>query len=172
MIDKLLSALNFAAEAHKHQERKGDGGLPYVNHLIEVTYLLADVGGVSDVVILQVGALHDTLEDTETTYAQLKAEFGKEVAELVLSLSDDKSLSLERRREVQLSHMAHASNSIKLIKIADHCSNIISIPPNWNEERIASYREWSYKVASLCFDASSSLAEEYKKRFDGNSCRK
>lgn len=55
MIDKLLNTLNFAAEAHKHQKRKGNGRAPYINHLIEVAHLLVDVGDVSDVVIIQVG---------------------------------------------------------------------------------------------------------------------
>lgn len=155
----------FAADAHKNQKRKGDNGSPYINHLIETAYLLTNIAKFEDDELIQAAILHDIIEDTDVTPEILEAEFGKRVASLVKSVTDDKSLSLEERRANQIAHLASASNDTKLIKLADHCSNIISIPPNWSGERIESYRKWSHEVASLCFGVSKGLALEYQKRY-------
>lgn len=160
-----LKAIMFAADAHKNQKRKGNDGSPYINHLIETAYLLTKIAKIEDDEIIQAAILHDIIEDTNVTLEILDAEFGKRVASLVKSITDDKSLSLEERRANQIAHLASACNDAKLIKLADNCSNIISIPPNWSKERIESYRKWSHEVASLCFDVSESLALEYQKRY-------
>src|SRR5512141_784384 len=88
----LLRALDFAAERHREQRRKGPGGAPYVNHLIEVAALLANVGGVTDTEVLMAAVLHDVLEDTRTAAEEVEQRFGPRVREMVDQLSDDKSL--------------------------------------------------------------------------------
>ena len=160
-----LKAIMFAAEAHKNQKRKGNSGSPYINHLIETAYLLTKIAKFEDDKLIQAAILHDIIEDTNVTPEILEAEFGKKVVSLVKSVTDDKSLSLEERRANQIAYLASASNDTKLIKLADHCSNIISIPPNWSGERIENYRKWSHEVASLCFAVSEDLALEYQKRY-------
>jgi len=167
--NEIFKALLFAAEAHKDQRRKGNGGSPYINHLIEVADLLSGIAGVNEINVLQAAILHDILEDTNASEEELISSFGEQVTSYVKSLTDDKSLSLEERRKYQLLHVGSASTHIKLIKLADHCSNIVSIPPSWEEERIESYKKWSYKVASQCFGSSLELASEYKKRFGSNA---
>lgn len=164
-MNELLKALSLASIAHQSQTRKGDGGAPYVNHLIEVAFLLSEVAKVDDVSILQAAVLHDILEDTDTTKDELLKTFKNEIIEYVEAVTDDKTLSLSERRQKQIEHMATASNGIKLIKLADHCSNVASIPPNWNRDRINGYLEWSFQVASRCFDASIELAELYNDRY-------
>ena len=75
----LLKATRFAADRHRSQRRKGTDAPPYINHPIEVAYLLAEVGGVTDLITLVAAVLHDTVEDTETTPAEIEALFGAEV---------------------------------------------------------------------------------------------
>ena len=72
----LLAALHFAALKHRGQRRKGMDSSPYINHPIAVAELLARVAGVADVTTLQAAVLHDTLEDTRTTSAELDEHFG------------------------------------------------------------------------------------------------
>jgi guanosine-3',5'-bis(diphosphate) 3'-pyrophosphohydrolase len=79
----LLQALAFAADRHRDQKRKGVGGSPYINHPIAVAALLADSGQVTDQALLVAAILHDTAEDTGTTFAELEARFGNGVAGLV-----------------------------------------------------------------------------------------
>lgn len=165
-INKMLKALSVASIAHCHQKRKGNGGSPYINHLIEVAFLITDVAHVYDVNVLQAAVLHDILEDTAITEANLVAQFKPEVVQLVKAVSDDKSLSLVDRRKQQIAHLSHASDEVKLIKLADICSNIASIPESWEASRIESYLNWIEEVASLCVDVSIPLAQEYRARLE------
>ena len=89
---RVLHAASFAALKHRKQVRKGHERYPYINHPIAVAELLAGVGGVTDPVILMAAMLHDTVEDTSTTFEELAEAFGPEVAELVREVTDDKRL--------------------------------------------------------------------------------
>src|SRR3954462_12520152 len=88
----LLRALSFAALKHRDQRRKGNHQAPYINHPIEVATLIATVGGVDDVAVLQAAVLHDTIEDTDTTSDEIMREFGADVCGLVVEMTDDMSL--------------------------------------------------------------------------------
>ena len=88
----LLQALAFAADRHRDQRRKGAGGASYINHPIAVAALLAGSGQVTDEALLVAAILHDTVEDTGTTFAELEARFGNDVVGLVREVTDDKSL--------------------------------------------------------------------------------
>lgn len=165
----LLDALHYAAIQHRDQRRKADNGAPYVNHLIEVAWLLEAKAGVTDVETLQAAVLHDILEDTDTTPEELAMHFPARTVELVKALSDDKSLPLEARRSAQLEHIEHADKSIQLIKLADLCSNIQHIPADWSAERVSNYMTWSQQIAALCFPASASLTEAYLSRYRAQS---
>ncbi len=159
----LLKALDVAARKHKRQTRKYDGS-PYINHLIEVACLLSEVAGIEDRELLQAAVLHDILEDTDACEADLHSHFSERTLHLIRAVTDDKSLTLDQRREEQLFHLCNAPRDVKLLKLADHCSNIAAIPGSWDEERVKAYMEWSNSVAQLCFDASQPLADEYRRR--------
>jgi len=66
----------FAAHKHRDQRRKDEAASPYINHPLGLAQILIGEGGVSDPVVLAAALLHDTLEDTETTYDELVEEFG------------------------------------------------------------------------------------------------
>src|ERR1041384_6704850 len=98
----LLNALRFAAEKHNDQRRKDAKASPYINHPIQVAEILWRVGDVRDTTLLVASLLHDTIEDTGTTPAEIKASFGEDVLALVLEVTDDKSLPKEVRKELQV----------------------------------------------------------------------
>ena len=79
----LLKALAFAARKHRDQRRKDPAASPYINHPIAVANLLLQPGGITDPVTLMGAILHDTLEDTATTAAELETHFGPEVRQVV-----------------------------------------------------------------------------------------
>src|SRR5688572_33472258 len=97
----LFKALSFAAYAHRAQTRKGSGE-PDVNHLIEVAYLLADVAGVEDVDVLRAAVLHDVVEDTDVTAAEIERTFGARVRMLVDAVTDDNRLPKAERKRLQI----------------------------------------------------------------------
>ena len=161
----LLRAAHFAAKKHRDQRRKGSARAPYVNHLIDVARLLADVGKVTDTELLQAAILHDTVEDTETTASELENEFGPAVAAIVVEVTDDKSLPKAERKRLQIEHAPSLSASAKQVKIADKISNISEIgpdePPDWSRERRREYLAWAQQVVSGCRGANLALERHF-----------
>jgi guanosine-3',5'-bis(diphosphate) 3'-pyrophosphohydrolase len=78
-VAELVSAISYASEKHRGQKRKS--GEPYINHPLAVTAILLDWGMDIDTVLA--GVLHDTVEDTEATLADIENLFGRDVAFLV-----------------------------------------------------------------------------------------
>jgi len=82
----LIAALHFAAEKHRDQRRKDIEASPYINHPITLAKILSIEAGVADALVLCAAVLHDTIEDTETTYSELVAQFGAGIADVVVHL--------------------------------------------------------------------------------------
>src|SRR5262245_54643453 len=160
-------ALDFAARKHVHQRRKGDLAEPYVNHLSDVARLLAEATKGEDITVVIAGLLHDTIEDTETTFAELTKEFGAEVAALVSEVTDDKRLPKAERKRLQVETAPHKSPRARMIKLADKTSNLrsmISSPPkDWSVERRRDYIDWAAKVAEGCRGVNAQLEQEFER---------
>jgi GTP diphosphokinase / guanosine-3',5'-bis(diphosphate) 3'-diphosphatase len=158
----VLKAAEFAAEKHRHQRRKDAHASPYINHPIQLAKLLANEGGISDPEVLCAALLHDTIEDTETTADELRALFGDTITDIVLEVTDDKALSKEDRKRLQIEHAPHVSHQAKLVKLADKICNlrdIISAPPaKWSLERKQEYFDWAAKVVAGARNAHPGLA--------------
>src|ERR1700680_5044494 len=104
---QLIRALEFAARKHRMQRRKDVAASPYINHPIALMSVLCVEAGIDDATVLAEAALHDTVEDTETIPAELAREFGKEIADLVGEMTDDKTLPKAERKRLQVEH-AHS----------------------------------------------------------------
>ncbi len=163
----LLAALHFAAVKHSTQRRKGVAASPYINHPIAVAELVARVAGVSDPESLQAAVLHDTLEDTETTPAELDAKFGERVRRLVEELTDDKRVPSAERKQLQIEQARHLSPAAQLIKLADKAANLMDInesdPVGWSTERKREYVEWAAKVAAEVRGINPALEQFFDK---------
>jgi guanosine-3',5'-bis(diphosphate) 3'-pyrophosphohydrolase len=146
----ILEAAAFAAEKHRTQRRKDASASPYINHPLACAALLANEGAVSDTHVLAAALLHDTIEDTETTAAELESAFGPAIAKLVLEVTDDKSLPKAERKQLQVDHAPHASPQARLVKLADKICNLRDIlaspPAGWPPERQQAYFEWANEV--------------------------
>lgn len=162
---RLLQALDFAAQMHRNQRRKGADASPYINHPIQVAELLATVGGIDDAATLMAAILHDTIEDTTATREQLESRFGKEVTGLVLELTDDKLIKSDRRKMLQVEHAARLSDRAKAIKIADKTCNVRDIgskpPPDWSVERRLAYFDWAEQVVAGCRGVNPALEASF-----------
>jgi len=148
----ILKALHFASIRHRDQRRKDQEASPFINHPIEVAEILAGVGLITDVVVLQSAALHDTIEDTLTTADELEVAFGPEVRCVVEEVTDDKSLPKAERKRLQIEHAPHLTTRAKLVKLADKISNVRAIeltpPADWPLERRREYLDWTEKVVA------------------------
>lgn len=122
-------------------------------------------GGITDHKVICGALLHDTIEDTETTEAELIAVFGKSITKIVLEVSDDKSLPKAERKLKQIEHAGHASKRAKLVKLADKISNLRDIlnspPANWSLQRKQDYFDWAKQVVDQVRDASKKLSSTF-----------
>lgn len=121
---KIHNAITFATIKHNGQVRKGTD-VPYIVHPIEVMQILLSHGASEDVVVA--GILHDVLEDTNATIAEIESLFGNFVAGLVASESEYKSKTWEERKQSTIWHLHKASKDVQTICLADKLSNLRSI---------------------------------------------
>lgn len=168
MTTLISKALLFASLAHKDQRRKGTGE-PYINHIIDIMYILS-LSDISDEKTICAAILHDTIEDTKTTYNQLDSNFGKDIADGVWLLSDDKSLPKSQRKLLQVEKAKDLPIFVKNVKIADKISNIRgiskNIPENWTTHRTISFLLWCKEVVDNMRDANEQLLEQFDMIFE------
>jgi guanosine-3',5'-bis(diphosphate) 3'-pyrophosphohydrolase len=100
-MKRLIAAIAFAAVKYRDQRRKDAEASPYINHPIALANVLANEADIDDERVLIAAILHDTVEDTETTVQELMKRFGQEVADIVLEVTDDKSLAKDERKRLQ-----------------------------------------------------------------------
>lgn len=126
-ILKYHKALCFAAKAHDGQLRK-DNETPYIVHPIGVAELVKHFGGDDNQIIAAL--LHDTVEDCDTSHADILENFGQDVANLVVDLTDVyvkkdyQDLNRAARKTLEAQRLAKISNRAKLVKACDILYNI------------------------------------------------
>jgi guanosine-3',5'-bis(diphosphate) 3'-pyrophosphohydrolase len=149
-VNKIIQATAFAAEKHSNQRRKDADASPYINHPISLANVLANEGNVEDEAVILAAILHDTIEDTQTTEEELLRLFGKDVTDIVMEVTDDKTLPKAERKRLQVEHAAHISHRAKLVKLADKICNLRDIaakpPADWSDERKREYFDWAKTV--------------------------
>ncbi|MGI6348268.1 MAG: HD domain-containing protein [Patescibacteria group bacterium] len=126
--DKIRRAIKFASKTHnqyQQQTRKGKV-IPYITHPLTVGIILSLAKASEDVIVA--GILHDTIEDSpkdkKTTPKMIAERFGKNVTQLVLSVTEqDRSLSWEERKKEALKHIKRFSKDSLLVKSADVLAN-------------------------------------------------
>ncbi len=160
-LERITAALAYASRAHRGQRRKGADAAPYINHPIEVMAVLVSEVGIADCNIICAALLHDTIEDTDVTLADLRELFGTEVADIVAEISDDKTLKSAERKQLQIEHARRLSHGAKIIKLADKICNLRDIgdspPVGWGIDRQRAYFDWSKQVIEGLRGAHSEL---------------
>lgn len=167
--DRYVAALRFAAERH-HGQRVPGTELPYLVHLTSVT---AEVIAVlpehpeidADLAVL-CALLHDTLEDTSTTRAELEERFGPAIADGVLALSKDSALPKPQRMADSLRRIRTCPHAVWLVKLADRITNLAQPPRAWPTEKRRAYREEARTIADALGEASAPLEARLRLRIE------
>jgi len=152
-------ALKFAYYAHNGQIRKFTGE-DYWHHCRRVAKMVSERIGIYHIEhdeLVAAAYLHDTLEDTDTTYQQLIKEFGGRVAWLVFELTDH--YTPERypdnnrrwRKSMEAVRLGQISESAKIIKLCDMSDNTASIVKNDAKFAITYLREKADVLESMGF---------------------
>ena len=151
-------AIVFAVRAHAGTERRGKG-FPYIVHPMEAVEIVATM--TNDQELLAAAALHDTVEDTDTTIEQIRAEFGDRVAALVATESDEPHQSGDSienwraRKQAAIDRLSHAPLDSKMVALGDKLSNMRAIARDYTMQGDALWNlfhskdrkdhEWHYR---------------------------
>jgi len=151
-------AIVFALRAHAGTERRGKG-FPYIVHPLEAVTIVATM--TSDQELLAAAVLHDTVEDTDVTIDQIRAEFGDRIASLVAADSDIPVQDMNAedswyvRKQAAIDRIAASSHDAKIVAMGDKLSNMRAIARDyamqgdalWNLFRVKNRKdhEWHYR---------------------------
>ena len=141
-MDKIISqAMKFARDKHSTQTYDE---YPYFKHLENTYQVLIDHGfseyDVEDLPILVSSWLHDILEDTATSYTDLKKIFGEEVAEIVFCVTDELARNRKERKEKTYPKIRSNSKAI-IIKVADRIANVKHGIDQGNDDFLQMYKK-------------------------------
>ena len=155
-------AIVFAVQAHHNSERRGKG-FPYIVHPMEAVEIVATI--TPDQGLLAAAALHDTIEDTDVTVEQLRAEFGDRIANLVHAESDQINGELfngeneeetwHARKQAAIDRLAAAPHDAKIVALGDKLSNMRAI---WRDYQVKGDELWKI------FHCSDKAAHEWHYR--------
>lgn len=143
--DKYIRAWNFASTVHDGQLVPGTN-IPYIHHIglvaMEAMAAIAQSQTISSPDLLVISAvLHDTIEDTGTTFEVIKAEFGADIANGVMALSKNPDLpSKQEQMDDSIKRIKSQPQEIAMVKLADRITNLQPPPPHWNREKITQYK--------------------------------
>ncbi|MCX7782840.1 MAG: HD domain-containing protein [Meiothermus sp.] len=165
--DACLAALAFAAKAH-HGQTIPDSELPYVLHVVQVC--MEVMAALDDMthpdLAVQCALLHDTLEDTPTTMAQLEGTFGSAVAWGVQALTKNSHLSKDRAMLDSLQRIQAQPKEVWMVKLADRITNLQAPPASWTPAKIAAYRAEAEIILRELGPASPSLARRLAQKLE------
>src|SRR5688500_13498272 len=137
------NAIAFAATRHTGQLLPGTT-LPYIIHLINVSMEVLVAGQHSANFDLpfavKVALLHDTLEDTATTYDEIRREFGEGVAEGVLALTKFNNLPKDEQIADSLRRIQMQPKEVWAVKLADRITNLQAPPLEWDYRKRVKYQ--------------------------------
>ncbi len=152
---RICQAEELARSAHAGMCRPNRARQPCVEHLAEVAALVMEAGG--SVEAVTAAWLHDIVEDTVITLAEIRQRFGEAVCELVDGLTDpprSAELPLGQRKLAQARRLASRCRQTRLVKLADQYSNVRSVlsdpPLDWDEAKCREYVQGAVGIARVC----------------------
>lgn len=167
--DRYTAALRFAARRHLTQKVPGSE-LPYVVHVTsvaaEVIATLATTRLDEPDVAIECALLHDTIEDTGVTFAELENTFGTAVAEGVQALSKNPALPKDEQMRDSLRRIRARPPAIWMVKLADRITNLAPPPAHWSAEKRAEYREEAIVIADALVGASAALDARIREKIE------
>ncbi len=159
MSDQLQKAVRWAVERHAGQAREGEPAIPYATHVLEVMSILR-ASGCQDEAMLCAAALHDLIEETETSLAEVEQEFGADVRGLIDELTREEPSEEERaglskdeiwqlRTRMLLDEIKEISERAQLIKLCDRLSNLREARVTRSGKRLARYVRQTHQILEI-----------------------
>ncbi len=165
--DNYLKAWNYASKIHQDQTMAGVG-IPYINHLGSVTMeamaAIANNEKINDPdLLISCALLHDSIEDTDTTYEDIVNEFDKQIADGVLSLTKNSELpSKEEQMKDSISRIKKQPSEVWMVKLCDRITNLQSPPVHWTKPKKLKYRDEAIYILQQLGEVNSFLSERLR----------
>lgn len=162
-------AIAFAASKHqeKNQTVKGTN-LPYVVHLSNVTMELFIASILTPRLDMkfafQVALLHDTLEDTDTSFNEIEEHFDTEIANAVLALTKNTELPKNQQILDSLTRIKKLRKEVWAVKLADRITNLQPPPADWTVEKKRQYRQESQLILDELGEGNQHLADRLNEK--------
>ncbi len=142
--DYYQKAINFAGEKHADQKIPGSN-TSYMVHLSNVAMEVLEASrhsqGFDAQFAVQTALLHDLLEDTSTTFEQIRENFGVNIAKAVLALSKNEQLPASKQIQDSLNRIKSEPKEVWAVKLADRISNMQKPPQHWDKNKINDYKK-------------------------------
>ncbi|MCG8636238.1 MAG: HD domain-containing protein [Desulfobacterales bacterium] len=163
-----IKAWKFAARAHLGQTVPGSD-IPYLFH---IGLVAAEAMGAatceavdSPDLLVTCAVLHDVIEDTPSTYEDMRAAFGTQVADGVLALSKQKALpTKEAQMKDSLDRIRQQPGEIWMVKLCDRITNLLPPPAHWDRTKIQQYRDEAGLILETLGGASPYLSKRMARK--------
>ena len=173
------TAIKFATLKHVAINQKVPGTeLPYVVHLsnvaMEILMANANTENFNVALAIQAALLHDTIEDTDTTFSEVEENFGLDVANAVMALTKNESLPKEEQMMGSLQRIKKLPYEVRSVKMADRTTNLQKPPLHWGNEKKRKYRAEAQIILDELATGNIFLAERLRlliedyRKYDGN----
>ncbi|MEM9546084.1 MAG: HD domain-containing protein [Bacteroidota bacterium] len=163
-------AMKFAGEKHYTQKVPGTNAnylLHISNVAMEVIYAYAHNKSFDIDFAVQVAILHDTIEDTNTDFEEIKAEFNEQIAHAVQALTKDDNLETKKKKMLDsLQRINKLQKEVGLVKIADRITNLQTPPSHWSKEKVLNYCEEAKLIFKHLNDKNDFLHERLNKKIE------
>lgn len=172
--DCYAKAWRFAAICHQGQSYGGIVEGEQINYLVHLGNVAMEVmwalqheqeGQVDGNLALQCALLHDCLEDTSASHAQLVQQFGFAVADGVQALTKDSRLPDKAEKMADsLRRIQLQPREVGMVKLADRINNLEHPPYYWDNTKILAYRDEAALILQELRHCSSVLATRLSKK--------
>ena len=164
-------ALMFATEKHKNQMMYYPSEMPYSAHIFGVTlnaikYADSVEQEIDSDSLVCMALLHDTLEDTDTSFDELLKTFGEKIANGVLALTKNETLPREFRMKDSIERIKKQPIEVWIVKLSDRLFNMRGIVPTWEKEKLLKYKAEAQYICDELGDASEKLKKDLQKSID------
>lgn len=175
-IDELQAVWQLASEVHNGQ--KYGKKMEYLNHIGSVTFEMLNTinheKGMNADLAMKCAVLHDTIEDTEQSYDDIKKLFGEAVANGVMALTKNEQLESKKKMMTDsLNRIKQQPKEVWAVKMADRICNLQAPPEYWTSEKIRNYQQEAQLIYQALKEGNNYLAarlerkiKEYEQYFD------
>lgn len=146
---RIEQAIRAATILHRDQIRKGSIPLPFISHLYSVAFSLTDYTDDENVIVAAL--LHDTLEDTDYTEEELQEDFGGEITEIVLALTEPKTkdghkLDWIARKQAYAKQLKHGPMAAVMVAAADKMHNFRAIVEEYSSDHVRFLQDFGKNI--------------------------